>query len=225
MDEQGHAGRDGTGRAGADPGAVPQVRPDVDIDADTVTTTVLAVPERSGGNPGAMPLDAQPQAMAAGAAGDDQPHFPVVLRGYERTHVDAAVADLRARLDAAVARYETAEAALSAARAAAADGQRRTEQAQHDVAALRQQVQEVARSAEQSRAAPVVVSERLRQVLELAEAEAAEIRRNARRDAEQATVDMRAEIERLSRRRAELDAELGRLHARITALLAGGDSA
>ena len=213
MDEQGQAGRDEVVRGD---------RADDDADADTVTTTVLAVPEAAEDNPGGPPAVDAPVGFAgepAPGSGHDAPgapHFPVVLRGYERHRVDAALGDLRARLDAAVSRYETAEAALAAARTAAVEAQRRAEQAQREAVAARQQQQE-------TRVTPAVVSERIRRILELAEEEAAEIRANARRDAERAAVDARAEVEHLRRRRAQLDAELGQLHARISALLAGGE--
>lgn len=182
---------------------------------DTTITTALAVPDEPEDNPGhsdarraAFALDNPRQPEA------ERPEFPVVLRGYDRHRVDATLADLRGSLDAATARYETAEAALTAARTAAAEAQREAEQ--------QRRAAEEARDTLAGRIAPAALSERIRRILELAEEEAAELRATAERDAEQAVAGARAEVERLTRRRAELDDELGRLHAKIAALLGGG---
>ena len=220
-------------RGGAGEGADPALDPTGDdgLDPDTVTTTVVAVPPATaldGAGPGEADADpvadtggelpGDPVAGPPGGGADPVADFPVVLRGYERHRVDAALADLRSQLDAAVTRYQAAEAALAAARAAVADADQRIRRAEEARKAA-----EADREDQQGRLTPEALSGRVRRILELAEEEAQEIRSSARRDAEAATAASRAEIEQLRQRRARYDAELTQLRARITALLGNGD--
>lgn len=158
---------------------------------------------------GLEPALAAEPAYAASVAAE----FPVVIRGYERHRVDAVLAALRSQLEGAVARYETAEAALAAARAAAADAQRAADEARHEAEVIREEAE--------GRISPATLSERIRGILELAEAEAEEIRARAAREAAEATAGVRAEVAALESRRAELGQELSRLHEKIAALLGG----
>jgi hypothetical protein len=194
------------------------LRPRADrTDDDTVTTTVVAIPEPASA---AAPADEAVEPADGRHAGAG---FPVVLRGYDRQRVDAAFADLRAELDAAVARYEAAEAALGAARAAAAQAEQRFARAE----AAAQRATRAAEEAQRQRAGqpePAALGDRIRRILELAEEEAAEIRATARREADREVAASRAEVSRLQERRIQLGGELADLDARITSLLEGGGS-
>jgi hypothetical protein len=212
---------------GADgPGPAPEAgdRPDA-LDADTVTTTVLPVApdEPPGSGHDAMPPPDQPADPPDNPGAGVPGGFPIVLRGYDRHRVDAVLTDLRADLDAAVARYETAEAALAAARAAVDDAEQRAARAEAAAAQLRQAT-DAAASAQSGRVAPAQLGERIRRILELAEEEAAQIRATARRDADDEVAALREAAARLHERKAQLTDELGRLQARLASLLQGGGS-
>jgi hypothetical protein len=193
---------------------------------DTVTTTMVSVPADA--QTEAMPDASDPAVERPDDQTDDHGlvspgGFPIVLRGYDRHRVDAAFAELRADLDAAVARYEVAEAALTAARSAVDDAERLAAEAKAVAQQVGRQAEEAAR-VRSGRPAPARLAERIRQMLELAEEEAAEIRATARAEADREVAASRAEVGRLQERRTQLGQELARLQAHLATLLQGSGS-
>jgi DivIVA domain-containing protein len=116
--------------------------------------------------------------------GDDEPHFDVAMRGYDKRQVDEYVARAEAEIAETTAARDSALSA-SADRAA-------------QLASREAHIESLTRQAAKASAPinPANVSERIREMLQLANEEAAQIRRSAEEQAEQVLTAARADAER-----------------------------
>lgn len=111
---------------------------------------------------------------------DDTAWFAVVLRGYDRSQVEARLAEMDRRIHEEIRRAEAAESSLTAARA--------------HVRRLQEQL-ETRTPAPTSTTGDGDFGRRLARVLQAAEQEATELREKARADAEAIRAEARAEAE------------------------------
>lgn len=130
--------------------------------------------------------------------GDDIPHFDVAMRGYDRRQVDAYVS----RAEAEINELQTAR---DSALATSAD---RAAQLASNAAHIESLKRQASKATEQITSANV--SDRIRDMLQLATEEAAQTRRSAEMEADRVIAAARADAERI---RDEAAAELQRLTA------------
>lgn len=130
--------------------------------------------------------------------GDDIPHFDVAMRGYDRRQVDAYVS----RAESEINELQTAR---DSALATSAD---RAAQLASNAAHIESLKRQASKANEQITSANV--SDRIRDMLQLASEEAAQTRRSAEMEADRVIAAARADAERI---RDEAAAELQRLTA------------
>lgn len=130
--------------------------------------------------------------------GDDIPHFDVAMRGYDRRQVDAYVS----RAEAEIAELQSAR---DSALATSAD---RAAQLASNAAHIESLKRQASKATEPI--TPSNVSDRIRDMLQLATEEASQTRRSAEMEADRVLAAARADAERV---RAEAAAELQRLTA------------
>ena len=128
----------------------------------------------------------------------DEPFFDVTMRGYDKRQVDDYVAR-------AVAQIAELEAARDAALATSADRAAQLASREAQIESLRVQAAKKTETLD-----PAAVSDRIRDMLQLATEEAAQTRRSAEVEAERVLTGARAEAERM---RAEAAGEQQRLTA------------
>ncbi|MFL6162949.1 MAG: hypothetical protein ACJ74U_12060 [Jatrophihabitantaceae bacterium] len=128
----------------------------------------------------------------------DDPFFDVTMRGYDKRQVDDYVAR-------AVAQLAELAAARDAALATSADRAAQLASREAQIESLRAQAAKKTETLD-----PAAVSDRIRDMLQLATEEAAQTRRGAELDAERVLAEARADAERM---RAEATAEQQRLTA------------
>jgi DivIVA domain-containing protein len=138
----------------------------------------------------------------------DEPFFDVTMRGYDKRQVDDYVARVTAQL-AELAAARDAALATSADRAAQLASQ------EAHIESLRVQAAKKTEALD-----PAMVSDRIRDMLQLATEEAAQTRRSAEMEAERVLAAARADAERM---RAEAAAEQQRLTAAAAQRLAEAD--
>jgi DivIVA domain-containing protein len=130
--------------------------------------------------------------------GDDDPHFDIAMRGYDRRQVE----EYLARIDADLA---DAHAARDAALATSADRAAQLANREAHIESLKRQAVKATESIN-----PANVSDRIRDMLQLATDEAAQTRRAAEEEAERVLSAAKSDAERV---RTEAAAEQQRLTA------------